>query len=150
MTKYTRLDFLKNLLICRLRFTETNFINSFHGTCVFSECFRLLRQLQKLTYRDYIFHKTLNWSQVVFRHLLNELEKVVLTDKPFLLGVNQQEKEFEQLRHNKPLVNLTLAEENTLDKINVDSYFYIVRTGWVQCYQQGNNLLPNNLTESPL
>lgn len=52
----------------------------------------------------------------------------MFADEPFLLGVYQQEKELEKLWHNYPLLNLTLAEENTLDKISVDSYFYLVRT----------------------
>jgi len=51
--------------------------------------------------------------------LLNEREEVVLANEALLLGVNQQEEEFEQLRHYQVFLDLALAEEDALYKVGV-------------------------------
>lgn len=82
--------------------------------------------------------------------LLNELEKIVLTDKTLFLCVDQQEKKFVELGHWKSLLNLAGTKENTLNQIYVNTNFNLVGTVLVERKKHTANLVSNNLSKTLL
>lgn len=124
------LDSFKNFIFSGLLSGVSNFIDCFitllprtkHLNHSF-DC-QSLRQLQVFVDGHNIFYKTLNRNFV--GHLLDELKEIVFANEPFFLSVNEDEKEFEKLGHHQTFLDFALAKENTLNKINIDSDFYMI------------------------